>query len=69
MRVRLVRKFANALNGIDLSKVSVGDVINLLPHQAALLVAEGWAVDASDTRGSAPVELALDRTDIGANEK
>jgi hypothetical protein len=43
MRVRLVRKLANVLNGIDLSHVKVGDVLNLLPHQAAVLVAEGWA--------------------------
>ena len=68
MRVRLVRKFANALNGIDLSKVSVGDVIDLLPHQAAMLVAERWAVSASDTPGSA-LGAALDRTDTGASEK
>ena len=69
MRVRLVRKFANALNGIDLSKVTVGDVINLLPHQAAMLVAEGWAVDAPETPGSALGASALDRTDAGTNEK
>lgn len=43
MRVRLVRKLANVLNGIDLSNVKIGDVLNLLPHHAAMLVAEGWA--------------------------
>jgi hypothetical protein len=43
MRVKLVRKFANALNGIDLSKVSVGDIIDVTPNQAAMLIAEGWA--------------------------
>lgn len=69
MRVRLVRKFANALNGIDLSKVSVGDVINLLPHQAAMLVAEGWAVDAPDRDGRTLGASSRERADIGTNEK
>jgi hypothetical protein len=52
MRVKIVRKFANVLNGIDLTKVSVGDVVNLMPDQAALLIAEGWAVEAPDTPGT-----------------
>lgn len=43
MRVKLVRKFANVLNGIDLTKANVGDVLNLPPFHAAMLVAEGWA--------------------------
>ena len=43
MRVKLVRKFANALNGIDLSHLAVGDVTEMKAHQAALLIAEGWA--------------------------
>lgn len=42
MRVRLVRKFANALNGLDLTKVSVGDVIDVAPHVASMLILEGW---------------------------
>ena len=46
MRVKLVRKFANILNGIDLTKISVGDVINVAPHQAAMLILEGWAEEA-----------------------
>jgi hypothetical protein len=44
MRVKLVRKFANRLNGIDLTGFNVGHVIDVKPHEAALLVAEGWAV-------------------------
>ena len=44
MRVRLTRKFANFLNGIDLTDVSVGDVVEMKAHEAALVVAEGWAV-------------------------
>lgn len=51
MRVKLVRKFANVLNGIDLTEVSVGDVLNVRPHQAAMLVAEGWAEEAPQPPG------------------
>ena len=36
-------KFSNALNGLDLSQVRVGDVINVSPYHAAMLVLEGWA--------------------------
>ena len=43
MRVRLLHKFAHVINGIDLTKHAVGDVIDLLPRQADLLIAEGWA--------------------------
>jgi hypothetical protein len=50
MRVKLVRKFANVLNGIDLTKANIGDVLNLPPFHAAMLVAEGWAEDVSQSR-------------------
>lgn len=47
MRVKLVRKFANVLNGIDLTHVRVGAVIDVAPHHAAMLIAEGWAEPAT----------------------
>jgi hypothetical protein len=56
MRVKLVRKFANVLNGIDLTKANIGDVLNLPPFHAAMLVAEGWAEDASHS-GVQTIEL------------
>jgi len=43
MRIRLVRKLAERLNGIDVSLRRVGDVIDLPSSDAKLLVAEGWA--------------------------
>ena len=43
MRVKLIRKFADVLNGIDLTEMRVGDVVDLKPHHAAILVVEGWA--------------------------
>ena len=42
-RIRLVRKLAPVLNGVDLSKVEVGDVIAVPEATAAMLIREGWA--------------------------
>jgi hypothetical protein len=43
MRVQVIRKFADVIDGIDLSAVHVGDIIDLNAREAALLVVEGWA--------------------------
>ena len=42
MRVRLTRKFAERIDGVDLSTVAVGDVIDLPERKARVLLAEGW---------------------------
>jgi hypothetical protein len=44
MRVRLTRKLADCLDGVDLSHFSVGDVLDLPRREANLLIVEGWAV-------------------------
>lgn len=44
MRVRLTRKFADQIDGVDLEGFRVGDVLDLPPLQARLLLAEEWAV-------------------------
>ena len=41
--VRLTRKFANAIDGIDLARAHVGDRLALPQHDAEMLIAEGWA--------------------------
>ena len=41
--VRLTRKFAQMLDGVDLSQYSVGDTVAFHAHEARLLMAEGWA--------------------------
>lgn len=43
VRIRLIRKLAEALNGVDLSKVRVGDCFDLPATHASVLMAEGWA--------------------------
>jgi hypothetical protein len=42
-RVRLTKKLAPVINGIDLSKVEVGDIVELPNAAAAILIREGWA--------------------------
>lgn len=43
LRIRLTRKLALRLNGLDLSGINVGDVIFLPEPDAAMLLREGWA--------------------------
>lgn len=44
MRIRLTRKLADTIDGVALSDYAVGDVLDLVPHEARLLIAEEWAV-------------------------
>jgi hypothetical protein len=43
MRVRLTRKLAERLDGVDLTRSHVGDALNLPAREARLLIAEQWA--------------------------
>jgi hypothetical protein len=43
MRIRLTRKLAQYLDGIDVSANQVGDVLDLPRREAELLIAEQWA--------------------------
>ena len=43
MRVRLIAKLAEVVDGIDLSDTTEGDVIELSEHDAYVLIAEKWA--------------------------
>ena len=51
-KVRLTRKFAQSINGVDLSRVRPGEDIELSSRDAEMLIAEGWAValDTADDR-------------------
>jgi hypothetical protein len=44
MRIRLTRKLSDAIDGIDIANYAVGDVLDLDPVEARLLMAEEWAV-------------------------
>jgi len=50
MRVKLIRKFAECIDGVDLSGSIVGDMLDLPRRAAWLLKAEGWAISAEDDR-------------------
>jgi hypothetical protein len=43
-KVRLICKYAQRINGVDLSAVNTGDEIELSLRDAEMLIAEGWAV-------------------------
>lgn len=43
MQIRLTRKHAEVIDGIDLSRRNVGDIIDVSEREARILIAEGWA--------------------------
>jgi hypothetical protein len=43
MRVRLTQKLSESIDGIDLSHLHVGAVVEVTRREAELLIAEGWA--------------------------
>jgi hypothetical protein len=64
MLIRLVRKLADHLDGIDVSRYREGDVFELPRREAELLIAETWAVGidpaSTEVRGmSIEPELAM----------
>jgi hypothetical protein len=44
MKVRLTKKLAERLDGIDVSDRQEGDLLELSAHDAAMLVEERWAI-------------------------
>jgi hypothetical protein len=63
VRVRLTKKLANQIDGVDVSPHQVGDVLDLPPEQARLLLAEEWAIDGERRREANRVEV--DRRRMG----
>ena len=55
MKIRLTRKLANALNGMDLRSLAVGDEVELHDGFGQMLIAERWAeeVKTGDARPAA----------------
>ena len=44
MQVRLIRRLAERIDDIDLSRHRFGDLLALSPRDTAMLIAEGWAL-------------------------
>jgi len=61
MKVRLTRKLAERIDGIDLSNHEVGEVIDLPDRKARTLVAEGWGVLERRSAGGPNLVLAFRR--------
>ena len=64
MRIRLIRKLADAIDGVDISGYAAGDIISLRPDEARLLIAERYAVPVKPRQGreirqsTTPLEVA-----------
>jgi len=54
MQVRLTRKYAECIDGVDLSNCQVGDILYLSDRDAYLLIAEGWATPVLEEHREAP---------------
>ena len=67
MRIRLVRKLASQLDGIDLSDYHEGDVVDLPRAQAELLIAERWALPYRGTRGDVRRTSTADERAVAAD--
>ena len=66
MKVRLILKLAEMVDGVDLSNHEIGDVLDLPERKARLLIAEGWAVaERRDTGSTSRVLAFRRRRDLG----
>ena len=54
MQIRLTRKLAESIDGVDLSHDEVGKVIDVPVHDAQVLIAEGWGSPANTADDRAP---------------
>ena len=63
MRVRIVRKLADRVDGIDLAHCGVGDLLDLTEPEARTMVAEQWAVPARRSSDLAPSSTQQSSTD------
>jgi hypothetical protein len=62
VRVRLTKKYANRIDGVDVSPHRVGDIVDLPTQEARLLLAEEWAVDRERRRKASPAVAHERRT-------
>jgi len=70
MKVRLTRKFADLINGIDLSKAHAGETRELSDREAGILLAEGWAEYAGrSSRATARTEMPRKSPPAGRSSK
>jgi hypothetical protein len=66
--VRLTRKYADSIDGIDLSERQVGDRLPLPSRDARMLIAEGWAEPVASQEQRTP-SARVDSPDPGPRRR
>ena len=66
--VRLTRKLAEIIDGVDLSAADVGDHLELPRREADVLIAEGWAEPTGPRRRSTDVRSVADHESEPRNQ-
>ena len=59
VHVRLTKKLANVMDGVDVSHARAGDILDVSDSQGAMLIAEAWAepCDSPDSSsGASPAQ-------------
>jgi hypothetical protein len=69
MRIRLVRKLADHLDGIDVSGHTEGDVLELPQAEAELLIAEQWALPCHGLEGGGVSTVSVAHDEAGEADR
>jgi hypothetical protein len=62
-RIRLTKKLAALLNGVDVSTLRVGDILELPDSAADMMIAERWAEPVTEAINARPVFPKDSQTD------
>ena len=63
IRIRLTRKLALRMNGVDVSQLKVGDLMELPKESADMMIENGWAERAADPLANPFLILKRTHTD------
>jgi hypothetical protein len=64
VKVRLTKKLADAIDDVSLARHRVGDVMDLAPREAELLIAERWAIPERRSHDSSDCDMRRRREDL-----
>jgi hypothetical protein len=69
MKLRLTKRFADAMDGISLAGCRIGDVIDFPPDEARVLLASEWAVIAEPHTSEVVRREHLERSLQGTGDR